>query len=228
MGPDDYGLRGAIVAVSRRIFLQQGVLAAAACATTPLLALSPQRPVGGDDQTHELPSLSPSGSDRWQNHAAALDHLGRAQFSSEVGTAFKVTVEGNAQPVWVTLLAVEDLPALVPVNPASFAVPNKQAASVPATSGFILRFGSSAQLQQGTYLFEHDSLGRFALLIVPQGNGQQTYVATVNRLQGAVIAAPQPPAGSNGGATPATSSGTGTLPRALSGSPGVQRAAVRD
>jgi hypothetical protein len=223
------------VAVSRRIFLQQGVLAAAACATTPLLALSSQRPVGGDQQTHELPNVLPSsGADSWQNHAAALDHLGRTEFSSAVGSAFKVTVEGNAQPVWVMLLSVDDLPALVPVNPASFAVPNKQTVPAPATSGFMLRFGSSGQLQQGTYLFEHDSLGRFALLIVPQGNGQKTYVATVNRLQGAtIIAVPfsQPPARSSAPAAtpaPATSSGTGNLPRALSESPGVQRAAVRD
>lgn len=231
------------MAVSRRIFLRQGVLAAAACATTPLLAFSSKRPVGGDDQTRDVPShhsSSSSGSGTWQDHAAALDHLGREQFTEAIGTNFKVTVEGSSLPVWVTLMAVDDLPALAPVNPASFAVPGKQSSSALATTGFMLRFSSSAQLPQGTYLFQHDGLGPFALLIVPAGN-QQVYNATINRLAGAtIIAVPfsksparfsgqaSAPAAAIVPAAPATSSGTGNLPRGLSESPAAQRAVVRD
>jgi len=220
------------VAVSRRMFLHQGVLAAAACATTPLLARS-KNPIGGDDQTRITPSPASSGSGSWDDHAAALDRLGRGQFSNAVGTSFKVTIEGGAQPVFVTLTAVNDLPALPQANPASFAVANRRSAAAPATAGFMLFFWSSSPLPQGTHLFQHASLGSFALFTVPAGNGQQTYVATVNRLdQAVVIAVPvdQPPTGVNPAtpAAPATSSGTGIPPRALSGTPVVQRGAVRD
>ena len=44
-------------------------------------------------------------------------------FSGAVGTNFKVLTGADQSSVWVTLLAVEDLPAIAPVNPASFAVP---------------------------------------------------------------------------------------------------------
>ena len=222
------------MAVSRRMFLHKGVLAAAACAATPLSALGSKRPIGGDEQNRESPSRPASGSGSWQDHASALDHLGRAQFTNAIGTDFKVTVEGSTQPVWVTLIAVNDLPALAPVNTASFAAPNKQSGFTPSTTGFILRFSSSAHLPQGTYLFQHDAMGLFALFTVPQGNNQGTYVATVNRLD-QIVAVPfaTSPARSTGQtanapAAPATSSATETLPRVSSESPAFRRAAVRD
>lgn len=230
-----YELRGVTVAVSRRIFLQKGVLAAAACATTPLMALGSKRPVTGDeaDNTHALPGHATSGSS-WQAHAAAFDHLGRSNFSSEIGTSFRVTVEGSAQPIWIRLVAVEDLPALVPVNQASFAVPSKQSSAPPAGNGFLLIFNGSSPLPQGTHLFQHSSLGSFALFTVPQSD-HQTSVAVVNRLeQPIIIAIPfaNAPHASAPAATapaaPATSSQSENLPRALSGSPGVRRVAVRD
>ena len=209
-------------------------MTAAACAATPLMALSSKRTVGGDE-TREIPSHPSSGSGSWQDQAAALEHLGRSQFSSAIGTSFKVTVEGSAQPIWVTLVAVEDLPALAPVNPASFAVANKQSSPAPTTSGFLLILNGSSPLPQGTHLFQHDSLGSFALFTVPQSD-RQTSCAVVNRLdQATIIAIPfaNAPARSSAPAAttpvaPATSSGTETLPRALSGSPAVRRAAVRD
>jgi uncharacterized protein DUF6916 len=220
------------VAVSRRMFLQQGVLAAAACATTPLLALGSKRPIGSDDQNRELPPHS-SGSGNWQDHATAFDHLVRGQFTNAVGTDFQVIVDGNAQPTWVTLTAVEDLPALAPVNPGSFAVPAKSAPA-PVTEGFMLSFWSSTPLPQGSHLFQHSAIGRFALFTVPGGASQQVSLAVVNRLAPAVVAVPY--AGSAGrvstpaatAAAPATSSATENLPRALSGNPGVRRVVVRD
>lgn len=229
-----YELRGVTVSISRRTFLQQGVLAAAACAATPLMALGSKPQAIGDQagNAHALTSHSDSGSASWQAHAAAFDHLGRGNFSSEIGTNFKVTVEGSAQPIWITLVAVEDLPALVAVNQASFAVPSRQSSAPPATNGFMLIFNGSSPLPQGTHLFQHDTLGSFALFTVPQGD-PQTSCAVVNRLdQPAMIAVPFANAPHASAATapaaPATSSATESLPHALSGSPGVQRAAVRD
>jgi hypothetical protein len=83
-------------------------------------------------------------------------------------------------------LSVNDLTTPTPVNPASFAVMNKKATSGPTTTGFILHFNGSAPaaLAQDTFLLQHSELGQFALFLVPANNGQQLYVAVVNRLGG--------------------------------------------
>jgi uncharacterized protein DUF6916 len=231
------------LAFSRRIFLRHGVLAAAACAANPFstMAFGARRaPIAGNEEggTQRTPE---TGSDNWQDHAAALDHLDRNAFSGAIGSSFKVLTAAGQLPVWVTLLAVEDLPALTPVNPASFAVPNKRNGFAPTSSGFVLLFGGSSPVPQGTHLFEHQDLGRFALFTVPGGNGQQIHTAVVNRLDAAaVIAVPfsggqgTHPASSGapvaGGINaPAAISSTGEIPsRGLSGNPGVQRNAARD
>jgi len=225
------------LAFSRRIFLRHGVLAAAACASNPLMAFSERRgPIGGNEGGNKEGGhqrTSGTGSENWQDHAAALDRLNRNAFSGAIGTNFKVFTATGQLPVWVTLLAVEDLPALAPVNPASFAVPNKRTGFAPASSGFVLLFGGSSPVPQDTHLFEHTDLGRFALFTVPAANGQQVYTAVVNRLEASVIAVP-PSAGqgapaAGGISAPAAISTTGEIPsRGLSGNPGVQRNAVRD
>jgi hypothetical protein len=101
-------------------------------------------------------------------------------------------------------------------------------------------FGGSSPVPQGTHLFEHQDLGRFALFTVPGGNGTQVYTAVVNRLEASVIAVPHSvgqgtnPASSGspaagGISAPAATSSTGEIPsRGLSGNPGVQRNAARD
>ncbi len=233
------------MAFSRRIFLRHGVLAAAACASNPLMAFGARSgPIGGNEEggTQRTPVVRTpvAGSDNWQDHAAALDHLDRNAFSGAVGTNFKVFTGAGQLPVWVTLLAVEDPPAIAPVNPASFAVANKQSGFAPASSGFVLLFGGSSPVPQGTHLFEHQHLGRFALFTVPAGNGMQVYTAVVNRLEASVIAVPHSsgqgtnPASSGapaagGISAPAAISSTGEIPsRGLSGNPGVQRNAVRN
>lgn len=239
------------MAFSRRLFLRHGVLAAAACAGSPLLALGGGRPIGGNEEAEPLRRGPSSNSGNWQDHATALDHMGRDAFAGAIGTNFKVfPAGGNALPVWVTLLAVEDLPRIAPANTRSFAVVNKASSIVPASSGFVLIFGGSSALPQATHLFEHDGLGRFALFIVPEGNGQQLYSAVVNRLEAAhIIAVPyatgkaaqqnqvqqnQAPqnqavgAASNGLTASATSSAVETHSDALAGSQAVRRSAVRD
>jgi hypothetical protein len=178
------------LAFSRRLFLRSGALAAAACVSNPLLALGERRAIGSEeesDRSQKLPSSSQSGN--WEDHAAALDRLERNAFAGAVGSSFKVFLTPDSSPVWVTLQAVEDLPRIAPVNPASFAVMNRASSIVPATSGFVLVFGGSSDLPQGTYLFEHDGLGRFALFTVPEGNGQQLYTGVVNRLESSYIVA---------------------------------------
>ncbi|HEX3094543.1 MAG TPA: hypothetical protein VHW72_18035 [Candidatus Angelobacter sp.] len=228
------------MALSRRIFLRHGVLAAVACASNPLMAFGARRgPIGGNEEGG--PQKTPgAGSDNWQDHAAALDLLDRNAFSGAVGTNFKVFAGAGQLPVWVTLLAVEDLPAIAPVNSASFAVANRQSGFAPASSGFLLLFGGSSPVPQDTHLFEHQDLGRFALFTVPGRNGAQVYTAVVNRLEAAVIAVPYSagqgtkPASSGapaagGISAPAAISSTGEIPsRVPSGNPDVQRNAVRD
>lgn len=233
------GERRCNLAFSRRIFLRHGVLAAVACASNPLMVFGARRgPIGGNEVGG--PQRTPAaGSDNWQDHAAALDRLDRNAFSGAVGTDFKVFTGDGQLPVWVTLLAVEDLPTIAPVNPASFAVANKQSGFAPASTGFVLLFGGSSPVPQGTHLFEHQDLGRFALFTVPDGNGTQVYTAVVNRLEASVIAVPHSigqgtnPASSGspaaGGISAPAISSTGEIPsRGLSGNPGAQRNAVRD
>jgi hypothetical protein len=229
------------LAFSRRIFLRHGVLAAAACASNPLMVFGARRnPIGGNEEGD--PQRTPgAASDNWQDHASALDHLDRNAFSGAIGSSFKVLTGAGQLPVWVTLLAVEDLPAIAPVNPANFAVANKRNGFAPTSSGFVLLFGGSSPVPQGTHLFEQQDLGRFALFTVPSGNGSQVYTAVVNRLdaavviavpfssgQGAKAASPGTPA-AGGINAPAAISSTDEIPsRGLSGSQGVQRNAVRD
>ena len=223
------------LAFSRRIFLRHGLLAAAACASSPLMVFGARRnPIGGNEEGGSQRTPAPN-SDNWQDHAAALDHLGRNAFSGAVGTNFKVFTGAGQLPVWVTLLAVEDLPAIAPVNAANFAVANKQNGFAPTSSGFVLLFGGSSPAPQDTYLFEHQDLGRFALFTVPAGDGSQVYTAVVNRLDAAATIAVPYSAGPSGAMAagginaPAAISSTDEIPsRGLSGNPGVQRNAVRD
>jgi hypothetical protein len=195
--------------------------------------------MGGKDEA-DPPRKAPSSnlkSDNWQDHAAALNNLDRSAFSRAIGTDFKVLLATGAS-AWITLTAVEDLPTLAPVNPGSFAVPQKGSSFAPTSSGFVLVFSGSSPLPQETHLFEHAQLGRLALFTVPAGNGQQIYTAVVNRLDiGTVIpvsgkvgqkASAGAPAGGAVNAPAATSLIDGSPSHGLSGSQGVRRGAVRD
>lgn len=114
-----------------------------------------------------------------------LSHLNRKLFTQVVGSSFKVTEErGNSSPVYLRLIAVEDLPPLVPVDKAAMAVPPPKINSSQQTDGYVLIFSGSLPqpLSQGTYEFEHARMGGFSLLIVPGGGGFQTYCAVINHL----------------------------------------------
>ena len=122
------------MAVSRRIFLQRGFFAAAACAGSPLLALNGGRHLQVNDGEQSLAPTLPHQSNNWQDHAAALDGLDRNMFAAAVGSNFKVYLTSGS-PVWLTLLAVEDLPATAPANPGSFAVSPKGPSFAPSSNG---------------------------------------------------------------------------------------------
>ncbi len=176
--------------VSRRKFLRHGAFAAAAtCASSSLLGWN--GPLAGEDEatikTHpKVPRMPMARNTDWHNHANALQALTKESFAGVVGSTFRVYDRSGSSPSWLTLLSVNDLSALPPVNPASFAVMNKKATSGPTTSGFVLHFNGSAPapLAQDTFLLQHSELGQFALFLVPANNGQQLYVAVVNRLGG--------------------------------------------
>lgn len=232
----DWLCGGATLAVSRRIFLQRGFFAAAACAGSPLLALNGGRHLQVNDGEQSLAPTLPHQSNNWQDHAAALDGLDRNMFAAAVGSNFKVYLTSGS-PVWLTLLAVEDLPATAPANPGSFAVSPKGPSFAPSSNGFVLVFGGSTPIPPATHLLEHDNLGRFALFSEPSANGQGTYTAVINRLENPIVAVPFSaghPAQNNPAhpvtmnAAPATVSGIESPSRALSGSPGARRSVLKD
>jgi hypothetical protein len=169
------------MSVNRRRFLQDGALAAAACAATPFLASlswAQQRPENVSSELAIGPHASPGFTG---------GHLGggRQSFEGLLGSSFKVTPQsGGGAPVWVRLTAVDDLPALLPVNPASMAVPPKKIfSSVPTTSGYMLGFsGPGTTLAQGTYVFENEGMGSFEMFVVPGEHG--SYTAVFNLLDG--------------------------------------------
>jgi hypothetical protein len=171
--------------VSRRKFLQHGAFAAAAIAAAPLPAWSSgHQPPAGAEAQHAPSSLG---------HASGtLSFFDRQAFEQAVGSAFEVSSGANSQPVWLTLLAVKDLPALAVINTGIMAVPPPPSTLV-ATTGFMLSFQSSAQpLAQGTYAFQHPTLGKFQLFIVPGTANAQAYTAVFNSLSGAQAPAPAP------------------------------------
>jgi hypothetical protein len=167
--------------VSRRKFLQHGAFAAAAIAAAPLPAWSGVRqPPAEPGPQH---TTTPLGR-------APGAVFGRQAFEQAVGSAFQVSMGAKSQPVWLTLVAVKDLPAPGLVNVGAMAVPPPPSMLVE-TTGFMLSFQSSAQpLAQGTYAFQHSTLGKFQLFIVP-GSGTQSYTAVFNQLTG--MASPTPP-----------------------------------
>jgi len=171
------------MSVNRRRFLQNSAFAAAGCVATPFLASlswAQQRPENVSSEFQIGPHT---------NHSFTPDHFGvaRQSFESLLGSSFKVSAPaGNGNPVWLRLSAVDDPPALAPVNPASMAVPPKKIlSSVPVTSGYMLSFsGPGTSLAQGTYIFENETMGSFAMFVVPGLHGSYTAVFNLLDAQG--------------------------------------------
>ena len=176
------------MAFSRRRFLQHSAMAAAACAAAPLpgwgRGVNKPAGQGAPAQAHQATppkfppaQLTPGAMD-------ALGHMSRQDFVQAIGEAFQVTPGSpKASPVFLRLLAVNDLPALAPVNPASMAVSPRPSTPV-VTTGFMLQFAGTGTrpLAQGTYVFQHPVLGQFALFVVPGNGPQQTCTGVINWL----------------------------------------------
>ena len=181
--------------VSRRRFLRNSAFTVAACTVQPLYAWTGNKPpVDGSAFTH-TPSAHVVSRQAWERL---------------VGSDFEVTpASGKGTPVWLRLLAVDDLPPVEPVNTGIMAVKPKAATTVVSTTGFMLSFSggsAGAPLSQGSYLFEHESLGKFELFIVPGGPGLDTYTAVFNRLIGSApvhvpVRQPNVPAGRGRGSS---------------------------
>ncbi|MGE5324161.1 MAG: DUF6916 family protein [Actinomycetota bacterium] len=179
------------MAVSRRIFLRGGVLAAVAYVSSPLglfgarRALPVAKAMPHKSRGPAIPVPGGDGTSPEQKYAG-LSHIHQDAFTEAIGSAFKVSrTSGNSsRSFWLTLLRVQALPAPVVGNPASMAVPPPAGYAQGAqTSAFVLEFsgGPAAGVSQDTFFFQHDHLGEFALLIVP--SGPQQYTGTINRLE---------------------------------------------
>src|SRR5215467_5548294 len=157
--------------VNRRRFLQDSALAAAAFAATPFLSWAQQRPENASSEFGIIP--------RGGHSSAFHMKVDRQSFQDLVGASFKVSPRtGDGSPVWLRLSAVDDPPALAPVNTAGMAVPPKHPSSpVPTTTGYMVSFsGPGTSLAQDTYIFQNERLGTFELFIVPGANGSYTAV----------------------------------------------------
>jgi hypothetical protein len=152
--------------------LQHGAFAAAACVAAPLEAWGGKHPSAASNSSN-----SNAGAALW--HHSAHQDLNRDIFAGLIGSSFKATTPGG--PLWLRLSAVNDPPALAPVNPARMDVAPKSSAAPIITTGYLVSFsGPGTSLAQGTYLFENNQLGSFPLFIVPSGPG--SYTAVFNRL----------------------------------------------
>lgn len=199
------------MAVTRRRFLQDWVLTTATCFIAPFNGWATSRPRGGDsDSTRVLPHRPERPVTGQFN---GIERLERRHFEGVIGSAFRVSAPG-AQPIWLRLLAVNDLPSATPINPASMAVMPRASAPAPATSGFALSFAGtgSQQLAQGTHVFEHPQLGSFGLFVVSGTGPQQTSTAIVNRL--VIVSANTLPATGTSGQPASISPATATSPAA--------------
>jgi hypothetical protein len=105
--------------------------------------------------------------------------VAREKFTSLVNDAFYVQLDTGGSR-WFTLLSVKDT-ARPPEYQPTLVMPRYL--RIPASrklESFALNFQSSGEpLAQGTYNFEHKSLGIIKLFIVPSGDF--SYVATINR-----------------------------------------------
>ena len=149
------------MSITRRNFLKAGGLVALSAAI-PLKATGQQISKGSDgnpiDQTKDFST-------------DLLAYYTRSVFSSYLNSVFLIYT--GYSTIDVTLVEVKDL------------MPGAAKAQAGAECFSLLFRGESSALRQNTYGIEHPSLGTFPLFLVPGGageNGEQSYVAIVNRI----------------------------------------------
>ena len=120
-------------------------------------------------------------------------------FAMYLGTRF-VTSGPSGNPASLVLSAVQRIPA---ANPDQ---------STPRVETFALKFyGVGELLPQDTYTFEHESLRRLSLFVVPSGTG--TYTAIINRLKDPLPPGYSIPAGRTLRGAPAAAGNHPAIPR---------------
>ena len=146
------------MSISRRKFLRTGTVAVIA-ASVPLKALAGN---AGKESAAKSGSFRSAGG---QNQ-----HLDSESFSRCLNTNFRIR-SGHHRPISVKLIEVNHWPVSKPGKECFSAV-------------FVGSDGK--RLGQDTYTVEHDSLGRFALFIVPSTNSTPGfyYEAVFNRSHG--------------------------------------------
>jgi hypothetical protein len=145
------------MAISRRIFIKVGALAAVAAS----MSLKPGLAVLGQDLPGKIGA--PSSPDPLANYT-------QATFTQYVGSIF--TLRSRVRIELTLTRVVDSLP--------------RKVARTGGRESFELHFrGGATALGQDTYVLEHPALGTFMMFLVPSGaddNGAQGYIAVINRL----------------------------------------------
>ena len=147
------------MAISRRKFLKAGTL----------VALSVGLPLEAAAEVLNPPHSLSGSIDALVNPVNGVSHLDMQAFSRCLRTNFSLS-HANARSVTVKLVEVHDW--------------LQNAATKTGRECFSLMFRGTdlARLQQNTYRVEHDSLGKFEMLLVPIGGKRVHYEAVFNRL----------------------------------------------
>src|SRR5947209_12740791 len=125
-------MKGLLMSVSRRRFLQRGALTAAACASIPLQGWAAGNNRAGDKNTPDARNDRPAIPTHSQGDVLA--HLDRDSFASVIGSGFKVSRDASGKDaIWLRLLSITGF-AQADVSPAGMAVAPKKATSQPTTS----------------------------------------------------------------------------------------------
>ena len=182
------------MSVSRRRFIQLGSVAAAIASVPLSLGAQDARTAGmrrdvdpsaADMPLRKGPGAAPTQQAMRQAMAKAAT-LTQAKFESQIGSTFTI-LEGS-QAIGFTLISVTpfETPA---ADVSGMAVPPPRVTrATPQVHSFTLRFLSTTPdaVPQGTYTFQHGTLGTLELFIVPAAAGQQTYTAVISQMGAAV------------------------------------------
>ncbi len=161
------------MSVSRRRFLELGTLAIAATAV-------PSQIIAG-----EKPRRSAMGQDlpiEGQSEVVSLNYMTKDTFARLVNSTFMAR-DSAGKIVRLTLVSAEQVGTPKGNTSVVLRIPNP-AKQIKRTDSFVLRFRtqSGKPLSQGTYSFNHVTLGNFALFIVPAGDSQPYCSAIFSRI----------------------------------------------
>lgn len=158
------------MAISRRKFLQAGTVIALAAGVPLKAAITSTRtqPEASAQANTDRGVAAPGASAA----AAPLPFYAKATFTAQLNSSFLIHSKGS-KTVEATLVQVKSM------GPS----PDKQAAGREC---FALVFNGGVKLPQDVYSLEHAALGKFSLLLVPNGKDKKGwyYEALINRLNG--------------------------------------------